>query len=356
MATRTFTDSPAVRKEVPLFVGLVGPSGSGKTYSALRLATGMQKITGGDIFCIDTEADRALHYSEQFKCRHVPFGAPFDPLSYLAAVEHCAKKGAKIIVLDSASHMHEGAGGTLEAHEAELTRLAGNDYAKRKRCTMLAWQKPKSELRRFLNSILQMRVNLIFCFRAKQKLKMERGQASGNKDDEERERVTPLGFQPIAGDEMFYEMALSCLLYPNSGGVPSWQPDEMGERAIIKLPGQFRDLFAKSKPLDEATGEALAKWAAGSSAVVPAGVLAGLQATPTAQGAVKSPGQTKAAWVMERLVASGVEPARALNHVNVQTVAELTSAHLEVLVSLGKRLAAGESVDKVFPVEAGWDG
>ena len=46
---RTFEDRPATRDKVPLLVGLMGPSGSGKTFSALRLATGIQTVSGGDI-------------------------------------------------------------------------------------------------------------------------------------------------------------------------------------------------------------------------------------------------------------------------------------------------------------------
>ena len=58
---RIFTDAPATREHVPLLIGLMGPSGVGKTYSALRLATGIQTVTGGDIFVIDTETNRAKH-------------------------------------------------------------------------------------------------------------------------------------------------------------------------------------------------------------------------------------------------------------------------------------------------------
>lgn len=253
MPPRSFEDRPAVRASVPLLVGLVGPSGSGKTKSALRLATGMQRVTGGDIGGIDSEADRMLHYADDHKFRHLSFGAPFDPLSYLAAIEHFVRKGVRTIVIDSASHMHEGPGGMLEAHAEEFKRL-GSDFKK----SFMAWQKPKAELRRFLNAVLQLRCNLIFCFRAKEKLKIAQGQ-----------EPKPLGFMPIADDQVFYEMTLSALLYPNSGGVPSWQPEEMGEKAIIKLPGQFKTLFERPRPLDEATGEALAKWAAGGAA--PAG-------------------------------------------------------------------------------------
>ena len=46
---RIFTARPAVRESVPLLIGLTGPSGGGKTFSALRLATGIQTVTGGDV-------------------------------------------------------------------------------------------------------------------------------------------------------------------------------------------------------------------------------------------------------------------------------------------------------------------
>lgn len=257
--TRIFEAKPAIRSQVPLLIGIVGPSGSGKTKSALRLATGIQRVTGGEVYGVDTEADRMLHYADDYpRLMHVPFGAPFDALSYLAAVEYCVKKGAKTVILDSASHLHEGAGGTLEMHEAECERLQkawarNGEPATRDKVQMAAWQRPKQELRKFLNTVLQMKVNTIWCFRAKDKLKIVPGK-----------QPQVLGFMPIAGDEMIYEMTLNCLLYPNSGGVPSWHPEEMGERAVVKLPQQFKALFAESKPLDEDIGQKLAEWAAGS--------------------------------------------------------------------------------------------
>jgi hypothetical protein len=254
--TRTFTDAPATRTghHTPLLIGLVGASGSGKTYSALRLATGIQSVTGGDIFGIDTEANRMLHYADQFKFRHVPFGEPFDPLSYLAAVEYCVSKGAKTIVIDSASHMHEGIGGTLESYEAECERLAAQWKTTREKVQMAAWKRPKGDLRKFLNRVLQLPVTTIWCFRAKEKLKVIPGKQPVN-----------MGFMPIAGDEVIYEMTVNCLLYPNSGGRPSWHSDEMGEKAIVKLPQQFMDIFSADKPLDEEVGAAMARWAGGAT-------------------------------------------------------------------------------------------
>ena len=95
--TRSFDDRVATRERVPVLVGLMGPSGSGKTFSALRLAAGMQTISGGEVFVIDTEARRATHYADRFRFRHIDFGAPFGPLDYLDAIEHCVRKRALAI-------------------------------------------------------------------------------------------------------------------------------------------------------------------------------------------------------------------------------------------------------------------
>src|SRR5258708_12803949 len=95
---RKFDDKPAVREQVPLLIGLMGPSGSGKTFSALRLATGIQEVTGGEIYGIDTEARRMLHYADQFKFRHIQFDAPFGSLDYLPPIPHCVATRANVIV------------------------------------------------------------------------------------------------------------------------------------------------------------------------------------------------------------------------------------------------------------------
>jgi ABC-type dipeptide/oligopeptide/nickel transport system ATPase subunit len=254
MSMRVFEDYEAKRQAVPLMVGLVGPSGGGKTYSALRMATGMQRVTGGDIFVVDTESRRALHYANQFKFRHVPMPAPFGSLDYLAAAEHCLKRGAKIVIFDSMSHEHEGPGGVLEQHAAEVERLAGGDQAKAERVKMLAWSGPKQARRRMINSFLQMPMSTIFCFRAKEKLKIERGQ-----------EPKPLGFMPIAGEEFIYEMTANFLLLPKAGGVPTWQSKEPGELATMKLPAQFQQLFSDAGPLSEDHGESMARWAEGGA-------------------------------------------------------------------------------------------
>lgn len=259
MSPRSFIDVPAERVAVPVLVGLVGPSGSGKTYSMLRLTKGIQEVTGGDIFVIDTESRRSLHYADHFKFRHVEFKAPFGPLDYLAAIEHCARQGAKVIGIDSMSHEHEGPGGVLEMHEREMDRMASNEQdpqkreAKRERSTFTAWAKPKAERQRLINSILQMPISFVFCFRAKEKMKPVPGK-----------QPLALGWMPIAGEEFVYEMTLNLLLPPSSGGVPDLQPKEPGERAMVKVPRQFAEIV-RPEPISESLGVKLAEWAKGGA-------------------------------------------------------------------------------------------
>ncbi len=266
-APRVFESRQAVREKVPLLIGLVGASGSGKTFSALRLAAGL----GPDVFVIDSEARRALWYADRFKFQHVDFQAPFGSPDYLAAIEHCVSRGAKTIIIDSMSHEHDGPGGVLEMHDKEQDRLAKLWGVSRDKANMSAWQIPKSQRRQLLNRMLQMPVNFILCFRAKEKINL-----SGDKPK-------PMGWMPVAGEEFVYEMSVNCLLYPNAGGVPSWHPEEMGEKAIIKLPGQFKDIFATKAPLSEEIGAKLAQWAAGGAGPVVASTPA--PATATAQPA-----------------------------------------------------------------------
>lgn len=258
MAERVFSMQPAKRERVPLWVGLSGASGCGKTVSALRLATGIQRVAGGEIAYIDTEARRALHYADKFRFQHVPFEAPFGSLDYLTAVQQVAKAGARVIVVDSMSHEHEGVGGMLDFQERELERMAGSDWQKRERVKMAAWIAPKAARRKLINGLLQINANFVFCFRAKNTVKPVK--VNGKTE------IVSQGFIPISGDEFIYEMTMHCMLPPASGGVPQWSSEYGGERQMMKLPMQFRELMSEQKPLDEQLGEALATWAAGGAA------------------------------------------------------------------------------------------
>lgn len=249
-----FIATDAVRSEVPLLIGLVGPSGGGKTKSALRLADGIKAAVGpgaGPIVFIDTESRRALHYAGEHQFKHIRFDGPFSPLRYLEAIQYARALKPSVIIVDSMSHEHEGPGGVLEQHSKFLDRKAGDDWGKRQAMSMLAWAEPKQQRRHLINGILQVDVPaMIFCFRAKEKLKPVKG-----KEPEH------LGWMPIAGEEFVFEMTVCALLPPGCKGVPEWRPEEKGSQSIIKLPGQFQNLL--NGQLDEEMGRAMAEWAAG---------------------------------------------------------------------------------------------
>jgi hypothetical protein len=261
--TRTFESTPARRERTPLIIGIVAPSGAGKTKSALRLADGFARITPGDVVVVDTEAKRALHHAGDHKFLHIDFSPPHGPLDYIAACQAAMRMNPVTVIVDQVSYEWEGIGGVLEMHDAELDRMAGNDYKKRERCTMAAWIRPKAEHNKFKQFMIQQRVNWILLFRAKEKIKPQKG---GEPLD--------LGWQPLGGEDLFYECILRCLLFPGADGKPTWQSDKMGEREIMRLPGWFRDLFAKPRQLDEDIGEQLARWASGADVTAQASATA----------------------------------------------------------------------------------
>ena len=285
---RTFTDAPGVRNRVPLLIGVMSPSGGGKTYSALRLATGMQEIMGGDIYGIDTENGRMLHYADQFKFRHVPFSPPFGSLDYLEALRYCNKKGARITIVDSMSHEHIGEGGYLETAEKVIDRIAGDDYKKREQVKMLGWATAGPLRQKMIEGIKQLDGCFIFCFRAKEKTKPVRR--------ENKTEIVDMGFMPIAGEELLFEMTVNCLLLPKAGGVPSWRSDHVGEKLMMKLPQQFEHIFAEDKPLDETTGRLLAEWARGDVPLVMPSDLAGLLAEGDAAASMSTLAPLEAFW------------------------------------------------------------
>ena len=250
----TYQFRPAVRGQTPLMLGIAGPSRSGKTYSALRIALGM---TGGEIarvFVIDTESGRAQQYADRFgQFMHCDLGAPFTSDSYLKAIGDAHEAGAAVIVVDSMSHEHEGAGGILEQHAAELTRMAGENWDKRKRSNFAAWIKPKAAHNRFVNAVLQVNTHMIFCFRAKDKLVLVKN-AKG-----ELEPVS-IGWQPICADRFEYEMTGMLVLPPGACGVPDLGAQAAGLREPLGT------MIKQGEQLSEDVGKRLMAWASNSAA------------------------------------------------------------------------------------------
>ena len=252
----SFTFRPATRENVGLLIGLAGSTGAGKTFTAMRLATG---LSGDKPFAvIDTEAGRAKHYADRFKFDHGDLKPPFTPAAYAEAIAAADAAHYPVIVVDSMSHEHAGEGGLLEWHEAELQRMAGDDWKRRDSCTMAAWIKPKAAHKTMVSRLLQIRAHLILCFRAEEKIEMARDAEGKMKIIPKRTRTGKDGWVPICEKNLPFEMTCSFLLTDDAPGFPK----------PIKLQEQHRHLFPLDKPIDEETGRGLAAWAAGGKSII----------------------------------------------------------------------------------------
>lgn len=238
----------AVRRHVPLLIGLTGGAGSGKTYSALRLGKG---IAGDRRFCvIDTEAGRASHYADDFAFDVLDLAAPFSPARFMEAVRAAVEAGYPAIVIDSFTMEWTGEGGVLSMQEAEIYRMAGDDYRKQEAVKMAAWIKPKGEHRKLLDGLVQIRTPLIFGFRGKPAMEIKKNPKTGKMEPVEG------AFRPTTADDVPYEMtALFILSAARPGCVDFEQPN--------KISKPIRPLIQDGQEINEEFGAAIAAWARG---------------------------------------------------------------------------------------------
>lgn len=244
----TFQPSGQVRATIPLVFGFAGPAGSGKTYSTLKMASSM--VSPEELFVIDTEGGRALAYRDEFQFQYAMLGAPYTVAAYVEAVEAAVAAGAKCVVIDSGSHEHEGEGGMLQQAEEVLDRMAGNDWAKRERCQMVAWAKVKPPRNRFISYLMGLPIVTIICFQARPKTR------PGDKKKGE-ESVVKMGFQPICGAEYTFALTAFAMFDPKNPGVPIFNED------VKPLMHQLRHVFPEGKQIDGETGRLLQEWCKG---------------------------------------------------------------------------------------------
>jgi hypothetical protein len=240
----SYTIRPASRADTVPLIGLYGESGSGKTMSALVLARGLVGPKG-KIVLIDTESGRGDLYADVIPGGYdvLPLGEPFTPSRYAEALK-VAWKDAAAVIVDSASHEWEGAGGVLD--------MAAANEANSGKPGLHNWKRPKMLHTAFMLAALQSPCPLIFCLRAKYKsrqIKNARGKTEIVKDD----HTTPMQ----SGDFIF-EMTVH--------GEMSSQPDKHGEfkggyfRMTKCSHPDLEKVFRTDQQLSVATGEALAKW------------------------------------------------------------------------------------------------
>ena len=245
----------AVRENVGLLIGLCGGTGAGKTFSAMRLASGI--AAEKPFAVIDTEAGRAKHYSDQFLFDHGDLKPPFSPQAYSEAILAADEAKYPVIVVDSTSLEWSGEGGVLEMHEAELDRMAGDDWKKREACKMAAWIKPKPQHKRMVQRLLQVRAHLILCFRAEEKVEMVRDEETKKMVIVPKKSLTGInGWIPVCEKSLPFELTASFLLTADAPGMPK----------PIKLQEQHRVMFPLDKPINEESGKRVAQWASGVKA------------------------------------------------------------------------------------------
>jgi hypothetical protein len=172
---------------------------------------GLAGCDGSKLGLLDTENRRGSLYADI-----LPDGdtflitdmvAPFHPRRYVQAIREFEKAGVEVLVIDSISHEWEGEGGCMDI--ASYGDYTDEKYAdgswnattpKRAR-----WDLAKREHQKFINCLLQSKMHIVVCLRAKEKSKVE-----PNGD------VSSLGIQPITEKNFTFE-ATALLMMQDEG-------------------------------------------------------------------------------------------------------------------------------------------
>lgn len=226
----------AQRRAVPMLISISSVSGGGKTYSALLLAAGIAGPTGR-VGMIDTENGRGEMYTDSPGIRKaLPNGfeysridPPYSPEHYLAYIDAAERAGITVCVIDSATHEWEGIGGCCEI--AEKNKMRG----------MPNWAKAKMEHKKFMNRLLSSPMHLIFCVRARDKVKIQ--EINGKSE------VIPIGLTPVCEKNFIFEMTVSLQL-----------EEKTHLASPLKVPEPLAQFFPSGKLITMEDGARLREW------------------------------------------------------------------------------------------------
>ena len=205
---RKFEVKPAEREKLKLSAMFMGATGSGKTVGALITAKGMveamypeldntSKEFWEKIGLIDTEHSRAKIYADAEvggnyigHFLHIDFEPPYDVESYMEAVTTLKGLGCEVIIIDSATHAWDNAGGILELHQN-----MGGQFA--------TWSKVNPIIKKFYQALTaDTDVHIITTIRSK--IKYEASQTETGKM-----KVSKIGLKPIMRDDFEYEVLVA---------------------------------------------------------------------------------------------------------------------------------------------------
>lgn len=230
---------------------MYGRSGSGKTMSALLLARGLVG-PNGRITLIDSESGRGSIFADLIPGGYsvLELDAPFSPSRYLEAIE-AAEAASDCIVIDSLSHEHNGEGGVLDMQEAELNRMAGDNWQKREACKMAAWIKPKLEHKKFIGRLLRLKTGLICCLRGEEKTHITKGE-NGQKG----KVITDEFSSPIFDQRFIFELLINFETIAKDGRGGFVIPRKITHPSVAPL------LPRENEQIGIKHGEAIAAWCA----------------------------------------------------------------------------------------------
>jgi hypothetical protein len=242
MNVQTTAFRPATRTEAKPLIGLYAESGNGKTWSALLLARGFVG-DAGKIGMIETEGGRGeanvgREPVGQYLVR--PIRGNFSPEEYGRAITDAEAAGLDALIIDSASHEWEGAGGVLS--------MAADNQAKGTK-GVLVWQQPKiSHQRNFMLRLMQTSIPLVIvCMRAKYPMEKK-----GN------DWVRSTVLEPKQAEDILFEMFVH-------GWIDAEHKLHVTKYTLPELAGVIID----NQPVSIETGRRLAEWAKGGTTSSP---------------------------------------------------------------------------------------
>ena len=239
----TFHFRQAIKSQAKPLVGLYSESGCGKTLSALYLALGFTG-DGEKIGMIETEAGRGEAYvnSKEFPHNYnvLSLRDDFCPKNYNAAIKAAEAEKLQALIIDSASHEWEGAGGVLS--------MAAKNQEDGKKGP-LVWQRPKMDHQSlFMLPLLQTSIPLVIvCMRAK--YLMEEVVKDGKKEWARSKELSPK-----QSEDILFEMF-----------VHGWIGKDHKFHGTKYTLGELRQIIVDGEPIGIETGKRLSQWAAGGA-------------------------------------------------------------------------------------------
>jgi hypothetical protein len=240
--TMTYSFRPAIKSQAKPLVGLYAESGAGKTLSALYLALGFTG-DGDKIGMLETEAGRGEAYvnSKEFPHNYnvLSLRDDFSPKNYNAAIKAAEAAKLQALIIDSASHEWEGAGGVLS--------MAAKNQEDGKKGP-LVWQRPKMDHQSlFMLPLLQTPIPLVIvCMRAK--FLMEEVVRDGKKEWAKSKELSPK-----QSEDILFEMFVH-------GWIGKDDHKFHGTKYTL---GELRQVIVDGEPISIETGKRLQQWAAG---------------------------------------------------------------------------------------------